>query len=266
MARKRIIIFNDLCGIGTVALKMNLLVVMANGIEAVSVPTTIFSAPMNYKGFVRNKMPEFENYVDSIENIYGNFNAALIGFIDDVEVSKRITDFVIKHRESKAVLDPIMGDNGKLYSGTRLEQIEFYKSLIPHAEIILPNITEGMILSGVDLSNFSVNDENLKIEILKKLKLMGAKNILLKGEPDGENFINTFYDGKDIYKIKSKYIHNKFHGTGDLLGGMIAVLAANDEINEKKISVAQNIISEILKNETGVEELLPNFKKLNMYD
>ena len=62
-----------------------------------------------------------------------------------------------------------MGDNGKLYSGTRLEQIEFYKSLIPHAEIILPNLTEGMILSGVDLSNFSVNDENLKIEILLSL-------------------------------------------------------------------------------------------------
>ena len=97
MERKRIIIFNDFCGIGTVALKMNMIAVMANGIEAVSVPTGIFSAPMNYKDFVRNKMPEFQNYVNSIENIYGNFDATLIGFIDDVAVSKRITEFVIKH-------------------------------------------------------------------------------------------------------------------------------------------------------------------------
>lgn len=266
MARKRIIIFNDFCGIGTVALKMNMLAVMANGIEAVSVPTGIFSAPMNYRGFVRNKMPEFGEYINSIENIYENFNATLIGFIDDVAVSKRITDFVIKHTESKTVLDPIMGDNGRLYSGTKPEQIEFYKSLIPHAEIILPNTTEGMILSGIPLSNFSENDERLKLEILKKIKHMGAKNILLKGEFDGENFVNTFTNGEEVHKIKSKYIPEKFHGTGDLLGGLVAVLAANDELDEKKISVAQNLIAEVLKNENGAGEILPDFRKLNMYD
>lgn len=266
MARKRIIIFNDFCGIGTVALKMNMLAVMANGIEAVSVPTGIFSASMNYKGFTRNKMPEFQNYVNSIENIYENFNAILIGFIDDVAVSKRITAFVTKHPETKIVLDPIMGDNGRLYSGTGPEQIEFYKSLIPHAEIILPNTTEGMILSGIELSNFSENDESLKLEILKKLKHMGAKNILLKGEFDGENFVNTFTNGEEIHTIKSKYIPEKFHGTGDLLGGLVAVLAANDELDEKKISVAQNLISEVLKNEKGAGEILPDFEKLNMYD
>lgn len=266
MGRKRIIVFNDFCGIGTVALKMNMLAVMANGIEAVSVPTGIFSAPMNYRGFVRNKMPEFGEYVNSIENIYENFNATLIGFIDDVAVSKRIATFVTKHGESKTVLDPIMGDNGRLYSGTKPEQIEFYKSLIPYAEIILPNTTEGMILSGISLSNFSENDESLKLEILKKLKHMGAKNILLKGEFDGENFINTFTNGKEVHKIKSKYIPEKFHGTGDLLGGLVAVLAANDELDEKQISVAQNLISEVLKNEKGAGEILPDFRKLNMYD
>ncbi|KAI0017649.1 Ribokinase-like protein [Xylariomycetidae sp. FL0641] len=49
------------------------------------------------------------------------------------------------------VLDPVMGDNGKIYVAE--EVVPAYRSLIPHADLILPNQFEAELLSGVKITD-----------------------------------------------------------------------------------------------------------------
>lgn len=262
--RKRIIVFNDFCGLGLIALKMNMHAIMANNIEAIGVPTGIFSAPMDYKEFVMSEMPIFDDYVNSISQIYDSFDGVLIGYVGNMNNAKTIERFVRKFGRNKTILDPIMGDNGKLYSGTKSEQVDFYRELIPYTKILIPNVTEALILTDMPLERYKEINEDLKIEVLNKLKNLGAKNVILKGEASGEKFINSYYNGVTITEVDSPYIPGKFHGTGDLIAGLIAVAAAKNKLDNKTILKAQEIISEVLKNEKPSQEILPDPAKIKL--
>lgn len=264
MLRKRIIVFNDFCGLGCIALKMNMHAIMANGIEAIGVPTGIFSAPMDYKEFVMSEMPIFDEYVKSISKIYDFFDGVLIGYVGNMENSKTIEEFVKKYGKDKTILDPIMGDNGKPYSGTKKEQVEFYRTLIPYTKILIPNITEALILTDMPLERYKDINDDLKIEVLSKLKSMGAKNVILKGEASGEKFINSYYNGTTMTEVDSPYIPGKFHGTGDLIAGLVAVAASENKLDRRTILRAQEIISEVLKNEKPDQEILPDPAKIRL--
>lgn len=262
--RKRIVVFNDFCGLGLIALKMNMHAIMANEIEAIGVPTGIFSAPMDYKEFIMSKMPVFDEYVDSISQIVDSIDGILIGYVGDMNNARTIKDFVRKYGCAKTILDPIMGDNGRPYSGTKKEQVDFYRELIPYTKILIPNITEALILTDMQLELYKDINDELKIELLNRLKKLGAKNVILKGEASGEKFINSYYNGVTMTEVNSPYIPGKFHGTGDLIAGLIAVAAVKDKLDNKTILKAQEIISEVLKNEKPGQEILPDPAKIKL--
>ncbi|KAI1802233.1 Ribokinase-like protein [Daldinia bambusicola] len=51
------------------------------------------------------------------------------------------------------VLDPVMGDNGRLYVAE--DVVPAYKNLIQYADLILPNQFEAELLSGVKITDFA---------------------------------------------------------------------------------------------------------------
>lgn len=51
------------------------------------------------------------------------------------------------------VLDPVMGDNGRIYVAE--DTVPVYKSLLTHADLILPNQFEAELLSGVKISDLN---------------------------------------------------------------------------------------------------------------
>ncbi|KAI0396657.1 Ribokinase-like protein [Xylariaceae sp. FL0594] len=59
------------------------------------------------------------------------------------------------------VLDPVMGDNGKIYVAE--DVVPAYQSLIHHADLILPNQFEAELLSGVKITDSASLEQAVKV-------------------------------------------------------------------------------------------------------
>ena len=66
-----------------------------------------------------------------------------------------------------SIVDPAMADHGKLYSGFDEAYAEQMKALCHRADIILPNITEAAMLSGLPYRE--VMDEYYVNSLLEEL-------------------------------------------------------------------------------------------------
>lgn len=264
MSRKKVIIFNDYCGIGNVALKMNTFALMANGIEVIGVPTKLFSSPMNNPAYVELSINRFDDFVNSIALINDHYDGVLVGLLGDEQVFNGTLEFIKKYGKGKMILDPILGDNGAKYSGTKDVHIQFYREIIKYSKLVIPNITEAILLSGGNLENYKHYDDTVIEKLIDGLVKLGANRILLKGENENGEFVNRYFDGREIHKISSKFVLKKFHGTGDLIAGLLTAISVKDELTKDNIKKAQDMISGIIESAAIDEEILPDCTDLRL--
>ena len=93
---------------------------------------------------------EITDLYDGLKQSYlDDFDMMLSGYIPGAEavqsVGRIAAELKDKARSSPGsffwVLDPVMGDNGKLYVAP--DVVPAYKGLLPHADLILPNQFEA---------------------------------------------------------------------------------------------------------------------------
>ena len=130
-----------------------------------------------------------------------NFDMIFIGFINDIRQKEIIFSYIDSlSYKPIVILDPIMGDDGKLYNGVGEEKIDIYKKFLSISDLVLANVTEANFL-GLDNYKDLIKDD--KKYIFTSLK-------------DEQGFFNLAID-KDINKKYYKRIDHDFAGTGDLL-------------------------------------------------
>ncbi len=257
----KILVFNDYCVTGNIAMKANISVLSQNGHEVFGVPTKIFSSNMSYKDYISFCMPNFSEIVKKIFEIQ-KIDAIYIGFIDDEEIFEIIKDILQKFK-GKVILDPILGDNGVKYSGTKSEQITFYKELLKFADVVTPNLMEAMLLTNYN-KNFSEIEREDVEKIAKNLLEMGVKRIIIKSF-EKNNLLNTLCFSENTIKwFESKKIDIKICGTGDVFSSLVTSELVKGEKLENSIQKIQTLLFEnIIKQEKqdGLNEIqLENFK------
>lgn len=257
----RILVFNDYCVVGNMALKANISVLSQNGHEVFGLPTKIFSSNMSYKDYISFDMPNFSEIVQKIFE-FKKIDAIYIGFIDNEETFRIIKDILQKFK-GKVILDTILGDNGVKYSGTTNGQIDFYRELLKFADVVTPNLTEAILLTDYN-KNFSEIEREDVEKIAKKLSEMGVKRILIKSFEEN-NTLNTLYFFENSTKwFESKKIDIKICGTGDVFSSLVASDFIKDENLENSIQKIQNLLFENIIKQEKQDELneiqLENFK------
>ena len=173
----KILVFNDYCVVGNMALKANISVLTQNGHEVFGLPTKIFSSNMSYKDYISFYMPNFSEIAQKTLEIK-EVDAIYIGFIDNDEVFVIIKE-ILQNFKGKVILDPILGDNGIKYSGTTAKQISFYRELLNFADIVTPNLTEAILLTEYNKIFSEIKKEDVE-KIASNLLEMGAKQIIIK--------------------------------------------------------------------------------------
>ena len=257
----KILVFNDYCIIGNIAMKANISVLSQNGHEVFGVPTKIFSSNMSYKDYISFCIPNFSEIVKKIFEIQ-KIDAIYIGFIDDEEIFEIIKDILQKFK-GKVILDTILGDNGVKYSGTTNGQIDFYRELLKFADAVTPNLTEAILLTDYN-KNFSEIEREDVEKIASNLLEMGAKQIIIKSF-EKNNLLNTLYFSENTIKwFESKNIDIKLCGTGDVFSSLVTSELVKGEKLENSIQKIQTLLFEnIIKQEKqdGLNEIqLENFK------
>ena len=172
-------------------------------------------------------------------------DAIKIGMLHSENVIKTVLRSLDKINVKKIILDPVMVAKGghRLIDTNSIKILK--KKFLKRVTLITPNIPEAEVLSGIKIK--TIQD---MINAAKKIKILGAKNILIKGGHLETNKIHNVLLGRNKIKIfNSKKIHTKnTHGTGCTLASAITTFYSCGKTLNKSCELGINYVNHAIKN------------------
>ena len=156
-----------------------------------------------------------------------------LGSLEAVKAAGEIIDRLLAPG-GVAIVDPAMADNGKLYSGFDEEYARSIGALAERADVILPNVTEAAILSGLPYQEN--NDINYVNHLLDGLHHPCA---VLTGVDFAEGGIGVVLrEGTVQQEYRHKRIGKGCHGTGDIFAAVFtgALMQGKNRLDAAKIA------------------------------
>lgn len=245
----KVAVFNDFSGFGRCSIAVALPLISALKVQCCAIPTAIFSNHTGFESFfVEDYTDRLENYTAQWKNLSLRFNAITSGFLGSQEqisiVEKFISDF--KTDETVVVIDPVMGDKGKLYPTYKPQTAEKMKTLVSHADILTPNLTEACILTDTEYR--PQPSDNFLRELCFKLNKSGAKKIVITGIDDGEEISNLIFDfEKGFSKVSKKKSGKQRSGTGDVFSSIITGCAVRNFDFTRSVEIAADFVAKAIK-------------------
>ena len=144
---EKILLINDFLSSGNIGGSLCKSVLNFYSFDIDFIPTALISNMFSLKPI---EIFDSSNFLTNTLEVYKKQNrkykAIFVGFVLNFNQAKIICDFV-KENNLFMVLDPIMGDSGKIYSGLDKNIVEIYKYMADYAHIIIPNLTEARLLT-----------------------------------------------------------------------------------------------------------------------
>lgn len=224
MESRHVIWASDIAGLGKVATLAALPILAACQLEVAVLPTVILSShtggfPHVYRENYQEGMTAFLRQWQELEV---EFSALLVGYLGSEKQLDILATFATE-QELPLLLDPIMGDGGRLYKGFDLSYVEKMRQLCPQAQLILPNLTEACFLADFPYPQGLMTAEDLKA-LLEKLRDLTAGHILVTGIPLTEHTLSVAYlaAGEEELQLFSRpLIPGYFSGAGDILTALV---------------------------------------------
>ncbi len=222
---------HDLSCFGKCALTVIIPALSASGVQTVPIPTALLSTHTGgFKDFYFEDMTsQVEKISEHLHSINVETDAVYTGFLGSKAQIKSVGKIIDDFRQNSplVLVDPVMGDDGRLYSTITQPLVEGMKQLCLKADVITPNMTEACFLTDtafVDTHELSESEARAYVApIVEKLKSFGVKSIALTGIHFDNGKVATYaYDrteGESFYandRIKASY-----PGTGDLFASVL---------------------------------------------
>ncbi len=231
---KRAVIISDLSCFGKCSLTVSLPIISHYGIEAVPLPTALLSNHTG--GFEDYTCIDLSEPMNSIalkwKALKLNFDCIYTGYFSDPKQIEIALDFIkeFKKPDTLLIVDPVMGDNGCLYTGLDKSFISGMQKLCSIADIITPNLTEAALLTELTVDD----DPHL---ILEKLT---TKNVIITGVKTNEKIgCKARINGKE-FEIQKSYIDRQLHGCGDVFtSALCGELLSGKEMQDAVINAAE---------------------------
>lgn len=241
---KRVALFHDVSGFGKASLTTALPILSAAGLEGCCIPTAILSTHTGeFDHFTfRDLTEDLEDYLNHWEEFGLTHDAIYSGYLGSPEQAKILSDYIDKQKERNpeliAYIDPVMGDNGKLYTNYGQEMVDAMKKLVKKADIVLPNLTEATALLGLEYKEGPYTKEYLE-EIIKGLHELGPEKVIITGINLNEEEIGTVLsDGSSFKIVTIPRVAGKFHGTGDTFASFLLSFLLNNYTLEEAVNNA----------------------------
>lgn len=226
MPQKKIALINDITGFGRCSIAVMAPIVSAMKIQSVVVPTAILSTHTQFSEYYFDDYtPKMRDYIQTYKNLDMEFDAIATGFLGSVEQVDIVVDF-IRHFKKPGVftlVDPVMGDYGKLYKTYTPELSAKMKNLVRYADILTPNLTELCALMDEDYHNGEFDAKALTT-MCEKLSAQGPAHIVVTGiHYNDKQIMNFVYSrGESPRVLLVDRIGGDRSGTGDVISAVIA--------------------------------------------
>lgn len=225
----KILLINDMCGYGKVATAAMLPILSYMGNSVYNLPTALVSNTLDYGKF---NLFETTDYIKGVFPVWKelgfSFNAIATGFISSEKQAKIIAQYCREEAENGTLVfvDPIMGDEGKLYNGVTPEAIKSMREMLSVAHLCFPNYTEACYLTDTPYQSSGITEDEARC-LIDKLRTMGSKTVLITSIAYPENGIRhaashfvAGFDG-DYFTLEYDEIPVHFPGTGDIFSAIV---------------------------------------------
>lgn len=271
---RRIAAIHDLSGIGRTSLMAVIPILSTMGFNVCPLPTAILSNHSQYPDFsFLDLTEEMPRIIDQWEKLGVTFDAIYTGYMGSPRQIEIVCGFIERFRtaDTLVVVDPVLGDNGHLYSKMTQEMVEEMRRLACRADVLTPNLTEAFALLDRPYKTDCTTEE-LK-DLIAELSEMGPDTVIITGVPvPGQSGLTSLIarSKSDLrtWKVTCPYLPAHYPGTGDSFTSVITgSLLQGDSLPIALDRAAQFILQGIrstfgyrMDNRDGIllERVLPN--------
>ncbi|WP_372776360.1 pyridoxamine kinase [Mangrovibacterium sp.] len=234
---QRVAAIHDLSGFGRASLTVVIPILSSMGIQVCPLPTAVLSSHSAFPGFhARDLSAELPSMIEHWKKLDIQFDAIYSGYLGAVDQIDMVKGFIrdFGSHDQLVVVDPVLGDNGKLYSAFDCQMVAEMRNLIAHAEVITPNLTEAAFLLGEGYQP-QVSIAELKLWCVR-LAEMGPKQVIITSVPEFGQSSKTSvlaYNAVDkrYWRVTCDYLPANYPGTGDAFASvMVGSLLQGDSL------------------------------------
>lgn len=246
---KRIASIQDFSCIGSCSQTIALPVLSAMGVECAALPTALLSAHTAFDGFVSLDLtPQLPAIMAHWRAMHLRFDAVYTGYLASAEQVGLVGALLdgMDERPALTLIDPVMGDNGALYAGFSDAFPQAMRALCGRADVLTPNVTEACLLTETAYS--PVQDAAQTRRLLERLLELGCRAAVLTGlRVDGDMAVAALQRDGTGTLVRTSYIPEVFHGTGDLFASTCAGALVQGAPLERAVRLAADYVALTLR-------------------
>lgn len=252
---KNILIFNDISGLGNCSAVANIAIFNKLGHYCMPIITGNYSCQTGFDGYLHYGNAHLADYTDSLLR-HRQPQAVYVGFCNDAATLFSVTQIAsaLAHKGAYLLVDPVMGDNGKLYPVFDDEYIKRMRAITRSAHCITPNFTEACLLADVDYDAIMQSAD--KPGFLAKcgaalknlLKASGADSAVVTGVECGDLIGNIVMDGKSVHYVTNSRVDITYSGTGDVFSSVLLGELLNGVSLLAATQIAANFVEKAARN------------------
>ena len=249
-APKTVLAIHDLPGFGRAALSVIVPVLSCLGVQAVALPTAVLSthtgglgtpAKLSNPGYGPAALAHYQRLGLKFDCIYS-------GYLADSSQAKLVEQAFELWPHALKVVDPVLGDGGRLYKGLGADMVPAMYSLCSKADLIVPNVTEAALLLGDPLPGVGSSEQ--AAEQAARLTRIAPQVVVtgVKGISSGRciGCVGAARGGQG-YAVKTPLIPRMYHGTGDIFGAVLVGRILQGNVPQAAVQAAAAFVSECIR-------------------
>jgi pyridoxine kinase len=220
--QKRVAALHDISGFGRCSLTVALPILSAAGFNCAVLPTALLSAHTGFSDFSYLDLTgEIHKIAEHWQSLGLDFDAMYSGFLGSKEQVGLIAGIFADFTPKLVLVDPVMGDHGRLYKTFTDDFPSEMAKLAHHAHIITPNMTEAALLLGECYREPPYSWEYVT-ETVKKLAETSRVGVVLTGvDLTGTELGAAAYAGGDVTFHSAARVPMNYPGTGDIFASVL---------------------------------------------
>ncbi len=238
----------DLSCVGQCSLTVALPILSRFGVETCVLPTAVLSNHTMFKSWsYLDLTPEIENIFREWKNNGMRFDAFLLGYLGKkslMNLAEKCFD-EFSAEDAEVIIDPVFGDNGKLYSGFDEAYVDAMRILIKRADIILPNVTEACFLTKTPYRERY--DAQFVQDLEAKLARITNAKIIVTGAEIGDDIAEVIYGKNKSEVLLHEKLPVKKHGTGDIFASVFTANYFNGKGIENSCNIAAKFVADCIR-------------------
>lgn len=209
-----------------------------------------------------NNMPTVADYWRSQEL---KLDGLICGFLGSPGHANVVCDILThcKAEDSLALIDPIMGDHGQMYGSSSMEMVSAIGSLLKHADIIVPNVTEACLILGEPYKPGPYTREYIQ-DLLQRLSQLGPSLVVITGVWFSKYLAGAAgydtVDGSYTYAF-SNHIKGEYKGVGEVFNSVLLSSLLHNMKFRNALQFAVDFTHKSIVSETKAEKKNNNADK-----